>query len=255
MRRLLVIEDHADMLEMMIILLRSGGYEVVGVATPAEAARALEKASFDLVLADFMLESRDIEENWATIDRFVDLARPARVGLISAWTVKPGEAAKHDLAFVLLKPCSRSQLFEQLASTLSLPQLDETRQQALRSYFHCIERGAYDELGSLCVDDVVYRLPGSDPRFCHEVRGRREFVEFASATFQTFNNARFELGSIRPLPGGAMVEYVGSWSVNGTTHSMPGAVMFEFRDDRLSRIQVRIDPDELTLSAGSQAAP
>jgi CheY-like chemotaxis protein/ketosteroid isomerase-like protein len=243
--RLLVIEDHADMLEMTTLLLERGGYDVVGVATPDQAAAALEKGSYDLVVADLVLDSSGIEDNWKRIDQFVDLARPARVGMLTAWRITPDDERNHNLAFVLHKPCSRDQLFDRLATTLFLPQLDAARQHVLRSYFRCIERGAFDELGSLCVEDVVYRLPGSDPRFCREIRGRHDFLAFTSQTFEAFRDPQFELGSIRPLPEGAMVEYVGSWREDGTTRRMPGAVMFEFRDDRFSTIQVRVDPDLL----------
>jgi len=231
---------------MMTLLLQNGGYNVVAAETSARAERTLEKGGFDLVLADLMLEELNVDASWTTIDQFVDLARPAPVGLLTAWPVKPDDGPRHDLAFVLRKPCSRIQLFEQLASTLMLPGLDATQEDRLRAYFRCIEQGAYDEVGALCTEDVVYRLPGTDPRFAREIRGRREFVAFTAQTFQAFQSPHFELGAMRPLPKGALVEYIGRWqSADGMTSEMPGAVMFEFRDNLFSRIQVRVDTDEL----------
>jgi CheY-like chemotaxis protein len=244
--RVLVIEDHPDVLEMMSLLLQNGGYNVVAAETSAQAERTLEKGGFDLVLADLMLEEHNVDTSWKTIDLFVDLARPAPVGLLTAWPVKPDDGPRHDLAFVLSKPCTRVQLFEQLATTLMLPDLDARQEDRLRAYFRCIEQRAYDELRALCTDDVIYRLPGSDPRFAHEIRGRREFVAFTAQTFEAFRNPQFELGAMRPLPKGALVEYIGRWEdAGGRTNQMPGAVMFEFRDNLFSRIQVRVDTDEL----------
>ena len=241
-----MIEDHADTLEMLVLLLESGGYDVVAAESPQRASRALEKGSFDLVLTDLLLESKDVEDSWRKIDEFVDLAYPSPVGVMSGGPVKPErDVPRRGVAFVLRKPYTRDQLFTELATTLALPELDGARLATLRSYFRCIEQGAYDELGNLCADDVVYRLPGSDPRFCQEIHGRRELIEFTAQTFQSFRQPRFELGAIRPLPNGAMVEYVGIWHQDDEIRRMPGAVMFQFRDDLLATIQVRVDTDEL----------
>jgi CheY-like chemotaxis protein len=245
MRRLLVIEDHADMSEMLVLLLQSGGYDVVAAETSRQAARALEKGGFDLVLADLILESADVEAAWRTVDQFVDLARPAPVGLLTAWPIKPDDAPKHDIAFVLRKPITRDQLFERLATTLLLPPLDAERVAQLESYFRFIEHGAYEQLGTLCTDDVVYRLPGSDPRFAHEIRGRRDFLELTAKTFEAFREPRFDISAMRSLPNGAVVEYIASWRDESGEQRMPGAALFQFRDNRFSTVQVRVDTDEL----------
>jgi two-component system, OmpR family, response regulator VicR len=240
MRRLLVVEDDPDSLEMFSRLLESGGYQVQRCGHAREAIRALEKDTYDLVLADLLLSSHEIDRSWKTIESFVDLSRPAPLGLITGWPVSANEAKRHSVDFVLRKPFGCDDLFDQLAKALNLPDIPAPREAMLREYFSHLERGRYGALAWLCTEDVVYRVPGADSKFANEVHGRAELVAFAEATFAAFQDARFEIASMRPLPTGAIVEYVGSWSDGDVTRSMPGAVMFEFRDDLICRIQVRV---------------
>ncbi|HUS32848.1 MAG TPA: nuclear transport factor 2 family protein [Kofleriaceae bacterium] len=245
MNRLLVIEDETDSLEMLQLLLQSAGFEVVGVSTRAEAIRVLQQQAFDLVLADLMIDSREIAVAWTAVDELVALARPALVGLITGWPVPEEEAAAHHVAFVLQKPCSRDAMFRQLAAALQLPALTVAQAFAVNRYFEALELREYDQLSEIVTDDVVYQLPGTDARFSQEIRGRDAFLEFTNKTFNGFDRAHFEVNAIRSLPNGAMVEYVGHWKEANRERALPGAVMFELRDDRISRIAVRVNPDRL----------
>lgn len=245
MPRLLLIEDDIDSLEMVGLVLVSAGYAVDSAADKDAAKRALEKTAYDLVLADLVLGPSTLAASWQAIDDIVDLARPTPVGLMTGWKLMPDDVREHGLAFVLGKPTSRAALVSRLAETLKLPPLDDERVNVLRSYFRDIEEQAYADLGTLVTDDVTYRLPGGDGRFANEVRGREAFLAFTRQTFEAFSNPRFAVGAMRSLPGGAMVEYLGSWREGDAERSMPGAVMFEFRDNLIARINVRVDPDEL----------
>lgn len=152
------------------------------------------------------------------------------------------EAKRRGVDFVLRKPFGSDELFGRLAEALHLPTIPEPREAMLREYFHHLERARYGALAWLCTEDVIYRVPGADPRFANEVHGRNELVSFADQTFASFLEPRFEITSMRPLPTGAIVEYVGSWRTpDETRQKMPGTVMFEFRDDVICRIQVRVD--------------
>lgn len=53
--RLLVVEDHASTLQLMVMLLRKRGHEVVPATTVADALAAAEKQVFDLVISDLGL--------------------------------------------------------------------------------------------------------------------------------------------------------------------------------------------------------
>ena len=229
---------------MLQLLLEHGGYHVVSARTVEEAATHLEREAFDLVLADFLVDTVSAATSWEAIQRLVELARPTPLGLITGWPIV-ADQLQANVAFVLRKPCSRDALFAQLVHTLQVPALSEIEQTRVREYFKSLEAHAFQKLGQLCTDDVVYELPGNDPRFSNQIHGRDAFVAFTGETFQQFRDAHFEVGSITPLPQGALVEYVGTWRENAERRRLPGAVMFEFRHDRIARIGVRVDPERL----------
>jgi CheY-like chemotaxis protein/ketosteroid isomerase-like protein len=245
MARLLLIEDESDSLEMLTLLLESAGFEVHGVPSKAEAIQALQQRAFDLVLTDLLVSSNEIATAWKDVDELVALARPALVGVITGWPASVSAAAEHQVAFVLQKPCGRETLFGQLAAALKLPPLTSKQMSMVQAYFDALEHREYQKLREICTDDVVYQLPGSSARFSHEIRGRDAFVRYTDQTFKDFESPHFEVSAIRPLPSGAMVEYVGHWNEANEERAIPGAVMFELRDDRISRIAVRVNTDEL----------
>lgn len=246
MRRLLVIEDDLDSLDMLTLVLEQGGYTITTAADAAHAVRILATHTFDLVLTDLLLDTRGIEASWKALAKLVELARPASIGLLTAWDVGEDEAKRNHVDFVLRKPCPRDVMFAQLAKTLQLPEVPDVRVDVVRSYFSKLEQRKFDGLGQLVTDAVLYKVPGENPRFASEVRGRAELIAFAERMFEDFPEARFEIESIRPLPSGALVEYCGRWREGDAEHAMPGGVMFEFRENLISEIQVRLPVEQLS---------
>src|SRR6478609_4089076 len=106
MRRLLVIEDDPDSLEMLSLVLEQGGYTVTPAANLRDAMRILGTKTFDLVITDLLLDMNGIESSWQALAKLVDLARPASIGVITAWDVSDQEARDRNVDFVLRKPCS-----------------------------------------------------------------------------------------------------------------------------------------------------
>ena len=66
MKRILHIDDEADIREILAGCLTHHGYEVVSVATPTEAFQAIQRAKPDLVICDLQLDESD---GLQTIDR------------------------------------------------------------------------------------------------------------------------------------------------------------------------------------------
>src|SRR6478672_5713742 len=149
MRRLLVIEDDVDSLDMLTLVLEQAGYHVTTATDATAASRILEKQTFDLIITDLLLDYRGVEASWQAIGHLVELARPASFGLITAWDVTESTAQKHHVDFVLRKPCPREVLFAQLAKTLQLPEVTEDRVGVVRSYFETPEQRKFDELNHL----------------------------------------------------------------------------------------------------------
>lgn len=248
MPRLLVLEDDLDSLTLLSMLLESCGFEVVGAASSGSARTHLRARSFDLVLADLVVDSTDLERSWVDVDKLVALTRPARVGLLTGWPVKPEQLAKHGIAFALAKPFHTEALLEAIAAALAVPALHVAQEHVLRAYFECLERGDWDGLVACCTEDVVYQLPVDDPKFGRVTVGRDALREHAETTFREFREPRFAIDTIRALPRGAVVHYRGSWlAPDGTRPVAPGSVMFVLDGDRIAEIGVRVDTAALTV--------
>ena len=66
MKRILHIDDEADIREILATFLQGQGYEVFSVATPTEALQLIQRAQPDLVICDLQLNEGD---GLQTIDR------------------------------------------------------------------------------------------------------------------------------------------------------------------------------------------
>ena len=71
---LLLIEDDEDSLDLLTMLLESCGFSTVGTKRTDDARHRLEQTAFDVVLADFMVDSRDPAASWNAIDELVRIA-------------------------------------------------------------------------------------------------------------------------------------------------------------------------------------
>jgi DNA-binding response OmpR family regulator len=69
--RILVVEDEADILDLLTELLGESGYEVVRASDGREAIRALVHAQPDLVLLDVAMPELD---GWQTLERIRDVS-------------------------------------------------------------------------------------------------------------------------------------------------------------------------------------
>jgi CheY-like chemotaxis protein len=245
MARLLLLEDDVDSLEILELVLQGAGFDVVPMTNIKDARKQLERGVFDLVLADVMVGSASIADSWQLVTELAQLARPTRLGLITGWPLSAELISSLDLAFVIKKPCGRSELIAKLAATLDLPALTDGKRSLMHAYFQRLQDRAYQELGDLCTDDVVYQFPGTHPKFSNEIRGREAFLAFTHQTLEGFREPSFEVGAMRPLPNGAMVEYVGLWRDADASD----ALLAELEHDRTWQathcIGVRVDPDQL----------
>jgi CheY-like chemotaxis protein len=60
-RKLVVVEDDADVREMELLLLAAEGYDVLGLPDGESAAETIERERADLVLLDLMMPRKDGE--------------------------------------------------------------------------------------------------------------------------------------------------------------------------------------------------
>jgi CheY-like chemotaxis protein/ketosteroid isomerase-like protein len=241
--RILVIEDDPDTLDLTVGLLRTAGLHVTGVTQMSQAYDLLLHQAFELVLADLFVDFRTEPESWHDIERLRTTAGLTPIGLLTGARLDPSELARHGLTFALMKPFSSEDLIDAIGGSLALPDVPASRQAVLRSYFACLERSDWDRIIRLCTTDVIYNIPGDDPRFSRTVRGQTPFRDFAAETFAQFADPRFAVTALRPLPAdGVLVRYDGSWrSADGQRRTLSGAIFFRFEGDAIAEIGVRID--------------
>ena len=120
--------------------------------------------------------------------------------------------------------------------------ISPARQALLRAYFARLERGEWDKLVALCDDDVVYRMPAATPQQTQTIVGKDAFRQFSAETFAEFLEPRFAATDMRVLGEAIVVDYDGTWRTkSGERASLPGAILFTFRGDKISEIAVRVD--------------
>jgi CheY-like chemotaxis protein len=242
LRALLVVVD-PDTRELCRDLLQRHGLEVVVAADAPDACDELRRRDFDLVVSDGDVTGQDMRD-------LVRLAGPAAVGVIRGAPMRIDQLEAHGLAFCLTQPVRGERLLANVSATLNIAPVTEGQRATIERYFTCLERAEWDGLAATCTPDVLYHLPVEDPQFGRTIGGRASLREFAAQTFGEFKEPRFEIESVRALPGGASVRYRGSWlGPDGTRHSMPGAVLFVFEHELIRQIGVRIDVAALHQAA------
>jgi CheY-like chemotaxis protein len=232
--QLLVIEDDTDSLEMLALLLESYGFQVTLASRNQIALDALVHDAFDLVIADLMVDSRDPTVCWRQIDDLVALARPAPVGLLTSWPIKPLEITAHGLAFALPKPCPTNTLLARVTKSLEAPPLAPEQDLVIRAYFEYLHDGDVEALLAACTEDIVYAVPSSK----RTVRGRAAFRSYSIDTLERFRGMTFDLHEIRPAQRGAIVRYTGRWAGGQSSAS----IGFVLDGSRIAEIGVRMMP-------------
>jgi CheY-like chemotaxis protein len=240
--QVLLVDDDEDMRDVLGELLGMVGMEPTTVASIDGARALLERTAFDLVISDLLMPAWTVDQSWSSLDALVQAAGPTPVGVLSGIEVVEHDAHEHGLAFALLKPVTGETLLEHAAKHLLCPPLSPAQEASLRRYFTCLEGSNWAGLDEICTADVVYHVPGSDPRFSRTVVGRAELRAIAAETFAAFREPRFELASIRTLPSAAIVRYHASWlGAGGQRHGIDGAVLFRMTGALISEIGVRTD--------------
>jgi CheY-like chemotaxis protein len=64
-RRVMIVEDDPDMIELLSIILRRGGYDPIAALGGQEALRELHNGDVDLILLDLMMEDMG---GWAVLE-------------------------------------------------------------------------------------------------------------------------------------------------------------------------------------------
>jgi CheY-like chemotaxis protein len=245
---ILIVDDDPDTGPMLVELLSYTGIKAESVRSAEEARRLLARRPYALVLADYLFGS--VEGALEGAESLLRAAHPIPVGVLSGWQLPAHLRAQ--MAFVLLKPASSEQLVEHIAPFVT-PQTEQRGRRAqIERYFACLGGRSWDELASLCSPNVVYHVPGDDPRFARTVNGRMPFRDYTQEVFTRFPDSRFQVTGVTWLTYGAVVRYSGRWrGPEGEEREHPGVVLFTFDEQGLiASLGVRLDVSQLAALAG-----
>ena len=118
--RVLVVDDEAELAELMRVMLEGAGYEVVTAESGAVALELLETARFDAVVSDLRMPDIDGARLWReATPRHPQLAR--RMLFVTGDTLSPDarEFLRHSGCASLDKPFSKADLLARLAALLA----------------------------------------------------------------------------------------------------------------------------------------
>jgi CheY-like chemotaxis protein len=120
-QRVLIIEDDADMIELLGVILRRGNYEPVSALGGEEGLRTLREGKADLILLDLMMEDMS---GWKVLEQIKadeDLARiPVLIVSARHYLEDPIQTEAHADHFegYLVKPFVVRDLLQQIEEAL-----------------------------------------------------------------------------------------------------------------------------------------
>ena len=107
-KRILLVEDDEHLAELLVLILRSGGYAVDLALTVAQAEQLFAAEGYELVVADWQLPDGDGIE---FADRAADRGLKTAVMTAYAFNIPPEQAERHE---VWLKPMRPRELITEV---------------------------------------------------------------------------------------------------------------------------------------------
>lgn len=248
-RRILVAEDNTDLRETLRALLEDYGNQVETAASLQEALELVDREPFGFILSD-LFAGRD-GDRLRAVEQLRERAFPTPMGIVTGWKVSESEAISRGFAWVLQKPFDVDRLVMEIAAQLEIP-LDaaqERQAHVVRAYFAALSARDWNTLVGLCADDVTYVLPPPAP-YSQEVHGKEAFRRYTEETYAHFPGAQFDEPRVYALPRGLAARYVGRWPADGGMQQQAGAVIFQFKGERITQIGIRLNAEQLQAMVG-----
>jgi ketosteroid isomerase-like protein len=216
-------------------------FDLERAATVVQARTLLTAKDFGLVMVDLRPEDR--ASDWAVI---CSDAAPVPVALVTRDQNERANAAELGYTICLLRPFSAQELVNELRRFTFRHEVPPTTLATVHRYFEVLNRKDWNALAAMVTPDVHYSVPGDDPYFSTEVRGREEFKAFSAQVFRAFADAHFEVRHVFAHPNSVVARYETHFTsaVGGVVESQ-GSVLFQFSGPLISRISSRVDTSRL----------
>ena len=117
MSRVLIVDDFADAREMLQVVLRGAGYEVLAAADGAEAVRLAIEHVPDAIIMDIFLPDIDGCEATRQIKSNITTSRVPVVAYTAR--LEPYEEEKHLFHAVCVKPCPPDSILATVSEVLA----------------------------------------------------------------------------------------------------------------------------------------
>ena len=131
--RVLVADDHGDVLQALHLLLKTEGYRVKGVSSPDALMNALARESFDVVLIDlnYTRDTTSGREGLELLSRIRALNRDVPVVAMTAWgSIELAvDAMRTGVDDFILKPWDNDQLLRHLRTQIEQGRAHRRQQQ------------------------------------------------------------------------------------------------------------------------------
>lgn len=114
--RFLVVDDTADMRDVMTLMIERAGHTVDEAADGVEATVALSSQRYDVMLLDLSMPRMDGEDVVRWLRAHPDRAQGLRVVVVTAWAAdRRGVLQELGIARVLAKPFRLQQMIDLIA--------------------------------------------------------------------------------------------------------------------------------------------
>jgi len=122
--RILIADDQPDVLNALRLLLKTNGYEIESVSTPAELLRTVEARPFDLLLMDlnYARDTTSGREGLELLNRLKELEDAPAIVVMTGWATVglAVEAMQRGVADFVEKPWTNARLLQILEKQVEL---------------------------------------------------------------------------------------------------------------------------------------
>lgn len=234
----LVVEDDADLHDLLTLLLQEEGYLVTSASALMQAIALLETNTFHFILSDVFLYAPG--DPLANLEPLRERAWPIPVAIMTAWNVSEEAAKQHGFACLVRKPFDIDQLSATIATCLDTPLTSKQVNQArtVERYYGALNSHDSAAAASLCTEDFTY-FPTTlsiNPSQT-EVRGKETYRAYLEDIFRFYRNLQTEVGSIAAHPRGLAVHHVmHRQDTEGIPRHRVGGMVFAFTGDQIAQL-------------------
>ena len=235
----LVVEDDADLRDLLTLLLLEEGYLVTPASSMAQAMALLEQHTFHFILSDLFRETTS-SDSLAGLEPLRERAWPIPVAIMTAWNIAEKAIRQRGFTCLIRKPFDIDHLSATIAGLLNTPLSPKQVHQAriIERYYAALNRRDSAAAASLCAEDFTYfptalRInPSQAP-----VQGRETYRAFLEEVFRFYHHLQAEIGGIAAHPRGLAIHQVMRWQdVDGAPNYRVSGMVFAFAGDQIAQL-------------------